>query len=152
MSGSGAHPVVSTHTCACGQCGITFTIEHPLRGPSRKYAVDCPFRKARALDQRRKASRVAYERRRQKNPRRCFCGCGRELPRYVRFHPDCESRKSESNRSPTQPGKGRCAECYDQGWRRDPTLGCLRCGQPYHPERQKTAEVPIGSSLGHIIG
>lgn len=153
MTASAATAKVTTHTCACGLCGIEFTVTHPLRGPRRKYAVDCTYREQRALDQRRKASRVAYERRRKQTPRRCMCGCGRELPRYVRFHPECETRAGgESARVVTQPGKGRCGDCYDQGWRRHPKLGCLRCGQPYHPEPDKRSEVFVRSSLGFVTG
>ena len=144
---------VETYDCTCGQCGLQITLTHPLRGPRRKYAVDCPYRQLRALDQRRKSSREAYERRRQQSPRKCSCGCGRELPRYVRFHPECESREGcESPRKVTVPGKGRCPECYDQGWRRNPVLGCLRCGRAYEPERDNRQEVSMKSSLGQCRG
>lgn len=147
-------PIVGTYTCACGHCGLEFTITHAPRGQRRKYSLDCPYREERALAQRRKASRASYERRRQESPRRCACGCGRELPRYVRFHPDCETRagKEQGRQQPAKPGKSRrCGDCYDQPWRRDPQFGCIRCGGKYRPEPEKKRDVPMQSSLGHVV-
>lgn len=148
---------MTTHVCGCGKCGITFTLERPLRGRQRKYASNCPLISERKYLARRKASQVTYARRLEANPRKCHCGCGRELPRYLRFHPECETRTGrERDRAPDPakvPGKKRrCTECSDQCWRRDPKYGCLQCNLPYAPERVKPKEVTLGCSLAHIPG
>lgn len=119
-----------------------------------RYAPDCPRIEARVIEQRRRAHERRYARLQAQNPRLCFCGCGRPLPRYVRFHPECETRIGrEHNRQqvPDVPRESRrCRECEGQPWRRDEKGGCIRCGMPYAPERPGPARTLIASSLGLI--
>lgn len=142
--------------CGCEQgCGRSFTIDSPGRGQRRVYAVDCPYHLDRVNEKRRASARRAYERRRKASPRVCQCGCGRVLPRYVRYHPDCPSRvgkeRDRARATDSTRAHHRCRECWDQPWRRDPKAPCVRCGGKYAPEKVKPAGgtdvTPLGDNF-----
>lgn len=145
---------MTSHVCGCGRCGTVFTVERPVRGALRKYAPECPLQEERELEARKRATKAAYERSQKKNPRLCRCGCGKALPRYVRFHPDC--RPKPGTEPPPRPSprapkrRRRCGECQDQSWRRDPEYGCPECHGSYAPERVRKGDVPMGSALGRV--
>ena len=145
---------VEQRVCGCGRCGLTFSVVLGRKTSRRKYAESCPGQIERAREKRRVYSQRAYERNQQSRPRFCLCGCGRALPRYVRFHPECPTQSDKPDRRylvrETNGKRGRCRGCWDQPWRRDPTWGCPRCKGAYEPEARKRREVPMGSALGYL--
>lgn len=146
---------IETRPCGCGRCTRTFTIIVGRVGTQRRYAEDCPVRIERAFEKKRQAALRDYQRRCASNPRFCHCGCGRALPRYVRFHPECETRVGTAPQAPREgvaQRPHRCRVCWDQPHRRDPDYGCLRCKRAYAPEQPKRPEVSMGCSLAFIPG
>lgn len=142
----------TTHDCACGECGLTFTLQRPLRGQPRRYAPDCPVREAQERESNRLAAKRTHAKRRAMRPRYCICGCGRTLPRYVRLHPDCSGRApaTEEPALIPHPKTARCGLCCGQGWRRDERRGCPRCKKPYEPEPPPRSKSLLSSPLGII--
>lgn len=124
-------------------------LEKRYWGRPRQYAVACPVRAARVAEANRQSARKTYAREREL--RRCQCGCRRLLPPRVWYHPDCaeEVKAGRRGERAREPGK-RCSCCFGLPWRRHPVIGCGRCGAPYAPEKPSTRPAELGSVLSLI--
>jgi hypothetical protein len=143
-----------TVQCGCGVCGQSFERFEPQRGQGRVYAPGCEVRREAVKAKNRESSNRANARLAKQNPRRCHCGCGKQVPPRLWYHPDCQDKKASSRRecvSRTRVPKGRCGLCQDQSWRRHPDIGCPRCGGQYAAERIRRPEPNLGCGIGQVL-
>ena len=140
--------------CGCGRCGVVFETVIG-RGQRRLYAPGCPVRVEQQRQQNNESSKRAYARLVERNPRKCYCGCGRVAAPRLWYHPECKAAKlaaKDGDRGRCEPrANKRCGHCQGQSWRRHRELGCVRCGQPYAEEKIARREAGVGCGLGEML-